>query len=205
MSEWREAKPQRAPGDVWSYKRGYRVNQAGRHENEGEYQAFRIYLEMQGGRSLDRVAEETGLSRKTVSSYYARFNWDRRVIAHDQAQTALAWREANKIRRNKHKEDIIEFRESQEKHARLMANVSERMLLLLEKRIDEAAANGEEIPMNTIASLLKAAAGVSEQSRQSWGTSLGVNEMIEAVENEIEKVEVEEITDDDPYDIPIEE
>ena len=159
--EWKESKATRAPGNIWNYQRGYRVNEAGRHENEREYNAFYSYLKQNGTRNLHDVAEDTGLSIQTISSYYNRFNWDKRVIAWEQAQTALAWKEANKIKRNKHRDGIIEFRDSQEKHAKLMAEVSERMLKVLLTRIKEAEVNDEQIPINLIASMLKASASVS--------------------------------------------
>jgi len=52
--------------------------------------------------------------------------------------------------------------------------------------------------------LMRAAANISEQGRQAWATSLGVNELMQVVDQEIEEVEVEEVGDD-PYEIPVEE
>ena len=204
-SEWKEAKAKRAPGNVWNYQRGYRVSETGRHENEREYQAFMIYLNMKGNRSLQAVADECELSMVTISKYYSQFCWDKRVIAFDTAQTAMIWREANKLDRNQHREQILQFRDSQEKQARMMARVSEDLLRVLGKRIEQADLNDEEIPMNVVSGLLKAASSVSDQSRQAWATSLGVNEMLDMVETEIQKVDVMELEEEDPYDIPIEE
>lgn len=204
--EWKESKATRAPGNVWNYQRGYRVKEAGRHENEREYNAFQFYLNQEKStRNIQKVSEEMGLSISTITSYYYRFNWDKRVIAWDTAQTALVWKENNKLKRNQHKKDILAFRESQERHARLMAEVSEKLFSVLLKRIKKAEKNQEDIPLQMVSNFLKAAASVSEQSRQSWGTSLGVNEMIEAVENEIERVDIMDVSEEDPYNIPIEE
>ena len=88
---------------------------------------------------------------------------------------------------------------------RISADEMAKEKIIQELKDKEAEANNEKIPMNLIASMLKASASVSEQSRQHWGTSLGVNEMLEAVESEIQKVSVAEIDEADPYDIPVEE
>jgi hypothetical protein len=54
--------------------------------------------------------------------------------------------------------------------------------------------------------LLRSASSLSEQSRQSWANSLGVSEMMNMVEQEIERAEVQDVTDlDDAYDIPLDE
>ena len=56
-----------------------------------------------------------------------------------------------------------------------------------------------------VPNLLKAVASVSGEARQAWAASLGVNEMLEMVEEEIQKVDVEVLDETDPYDIPIDE
>ena len=75
---------------------------------------------------------------------------------------------------------------------------------VLGKKIADAEDKGEEIPMNLVAGLLKAATSVAEQSKQQWANALGINEMVEMVEQEMEKVHVEELTEDD-YEIPLDE
>lgn len=59
--------------------------------------------------------------------------------------------------------------------------------------------------MALVSGLLRAAASISEQSRQSWANSLGINEMLEMVDTEMNKANVEDVTDVDAYEIPIDE
>lgn len=59
--------------------------------------------------------------------------------------------------------------------------------------------------MNLVSGLLRAAANINEQSRQSWATSLGVNEMLDMIDTEVTKVSVEDVTEVDAYDIPLDE
>lgn len=206
VTEWREAKPPRGePGPIYGFRRGYRVAQAGRHENADQYACLQHYLRLQGNRSITALAEIVPHSEPSLSKWSKMYEWERRAAAWDKNQMALVWREAEKMQRNKHKDAIVEFRESSERQARIMARVSEDLLRILGKRIEQAENSGEEIPINVVSNLLKAAASVSEQSRQSWANSLGVHEMLEMVESEMTRVTVEDVTEVDAYDIPLDE
>ena len=206
VTEWKEAKAPRNPGQIWDFRRGYRVTEVGRHENEKEFAAFQHYLHSRGERDLGFVSELTNVKLSTIKTWHRKYNWQRRAAAYDVKETSIVWKQADQMQRNEHREAIIQFRETSEKQARMMARVSEDLLRVLGKRIEQAELNDEQIPINQVGNLLKAAASVSEQSRQSWATALGVNEMLEMVETEINSVDVEVVDlEEDPYDIPIEE
>jgi hypothetical protein len=79
----------------------------------------------------------------------------------------------------------------------MMMEISENLLEVLIKRILEAQVNGEEIPMNLVSGLMRAAANISEQSRQAWSSALGVEDMLQIIEPELEKVKIEEVTDEE--------
>jgi hypothetical protein len=53
--------------------------------------------------------------------------------------------------------------------------------------------------------LLRAAASLSEQSRESWGNALGISELLDVVDAEVEKVRIEEVESEDPYEFEIDE
>jgi len=206
VSEWHEAQPPRGePGPIHGFRRGYKVREAGKHESADQYACFQKFLLLQGERTLENVRQLTGHSIQALSGWAENFNWHKRAAAYDKEQMAVVWRQAEKLQRNTHKEAIVEFRESSERQARMMARVSEDLLRVLGKRIVLAEEQGEEVPMALVSGLLRSAANISEQSRQSWANALGVNEMLEMVESEMNKVEVEDVTDIDAYDIPLDE
>ncbi len=206
VSEWPEAQPPKGePGPIYGFRRGYKVREAGRHESADQYSCFQKFLLIQGERSFKNLEQLTGHSTPALSNWAEMFNWQRRAAAYDKDQMAIVWKQAEKLQRNTHKEAIIEFRESSERQARMMARVSEDLLRVLGKRIAQAEEEGEEVPMALVSGLLRSAANISEQSRQSWANALGVNEMLEMVEVEMSKIEVEDVTDVDAYDIPLEE
>ena len=69
--EWREAKPNRSNNKkIWEFQRGYRVNEAGKHEDEKAYRAFQHYLNSGGARSLSGTAEACGNGAGTVAKWY---------------------------------------------------------------------------------------------------------------------------------------
>lgn len=206
LNSWPEAKPpkrQRAP--AYDFKHGYNLQDAGSHESSDQYAAFQIFMRMQGERSYAGVARITGHQEVTITKWAKNYNWHHRAAQYDKKQMAITWKQAEKLQKNQHKQAIIEFREATEAQAKTMMQVSEDLLRVLQKRIIDAEQNNEEVPMALVSGLLRAAASINEQSRQSWATALGVNEMMELVEAEMEKVNVEDVTDVDAYDIPLDE
>lgn len=204
--EWREAeRPKGEPGPIWGFRRGYRVREAGIHENSDQFAAFQQYLRLSGNRTFSELSKITGNSEQALSKWCDKFQWQRRAASWDQEQVALVWKEADKLKRNAHREAIVEFRDAAERQARMMSRVSEDLVRVIGKRIEKAEQEGEEIPMSLISGLMRAAANINEQSRQSWASSLGITEMMEVVDSEIEKVRVEELDSADPYEFQIEE
>lgn len=148
-------------------------------------------------RSLPAISEMYEKGLDTIQNWAKKYNWEQRVAQWDKEQVAMIWKETEKIREQKHKKSIMEFRDASERQARMMMEVSEDLLEVLTKRVKRAQETGEDVPMPLVAGLLRATANITEQSRQAWASSLGVEDMLQLVEQELEKVEVTEIVDDD--------
>ena len=206
-SSWKEAKAQVAPGPIWAFTRGYKVYQAGRHENEEQYRAFQFYLNSGGRRTYEETASFMDKEPATISKWANTYNWDRRCAAYDKKQMALTFKEANKIERQNQRRAIQEFREANETQARQMMEVSADLMTIIQARIAKAQAEGEDIPMNLVSGLMRAAANISDTGRQSWATALGVGQLMDVVDQELEEVQVEVLneSDDEAYDIPLDE
>lgn len=89
----------------------------------------------------------------------------------------------------------------------MMMEVSADLMAIIQKRIIQADAEGENIPMGLVSGLMRAAANISDSGRQSWATALGVGQLMQVVDQELEEVQVEimDEEEDEAYDIPIEE
>lgn len=204
--EWREAKPPKGePGPIYGFRRGYEVAKAGRHETADQHAVFQQYLRLSGNRTFKELSALTGVTTAALAKWANKFRWEHRAARWDRDQLAITWKESDKLKRNAHREAIVEFRDSAERQARIMSRVSEDLIRVLGKRIAKAEEEGEEIPMHMVGGLMRAAASINEQSRQAWASSLGVNELLDVVETEIEKVRVEELESTDPYHIEIDE
>jgi hypothetical protein len=206
-SSWKEVKAQKAPGPIWAFTRGYRVNEAGRHENEEQYRAFQYHLNCGGNRSLKATAEFMGKVPDSVSKWASKYNWDRRCAAWDKKQIAITFKEANKVERSQQRKAIQEFRETNEEQARQMMEVSSDLMTIIQGRIAKAQAEDEDIPLALVSGLIRAAANISDTGRQSWATALGVGQLMDVVDTELEEVQVEILNEDEDeaFDIPLDE
>jgi len=203
-NSWKEVQAPYNPGPITNFQRGYKVRDAGRHENSDQYRAFQYYMAMGSGRSVTQTAEYADVSEPTIRDWMKRYQWERRAASHDQKQMALAMKDATKLERTKHRKAIEDFRRSNEEQARLMMDVSSDLMAIVQKRIQEADEEGEKIPMGLLSGLIRAAANISDSGRQAWATSLGVNELMQVVDQELEEAQVE-VLDEDVYDIPLDE
>jgi len=203
--EWKEVKAEARGRNakIWEYQRGYRVNQAGRHEDEKAFRAFQHYLNSAGARSLSNTAEACGHGAATIAKWYDTYHWAKRCAAWDKQQMAITFKEANAVERKRHRQNIQEFRQANEDQARMMMDVSNDLMHIIQRRVAEADAEGEKIPMGLLSGLMRAATQISDTGRQAWATSLGVSELMQVVDQELEEAaSVEEI---DVYEIPLDE
>jgi len=187
----------------YDFRKGYVLKpRYMKHESADQYKAFQEYLRMGGQRSFEPIAKFANVNISTVRDWAKKYAWEKRAAQWDKEQIALTWKKAEKIREQQHRKSIVEFRDASERQARMMMECSEDLLAILTRRIKDAQTTGEQIPMGIVSNLLRATANVSEQSRQAWAASLGIDDMLQLVDQELEKVSVEEI-DEDADDIII--
>ena len=203
--EWKEVKAEARGRNtkIWEYQRGYRVNEAGRHEDEKAFRAFQHYLNSAGARSISGTAEACGHGAATIAKWYDTYHWAKRCAAWDKQQMAITFKEANAMERKRHRQNIQEFRQANEDQARMMMDVSNDLMHIIQRRVAEADAEGEKIPMGLLSGLMRAATQISDTGRQAWATSLGVSELMQVVDQELEEAaNVEEV---DVWEIPIDD
>lgn len=204
--EWREAPyPTATPGPLYAFRRGYKVRDAGRHETAEQFGCFQQYLALGPGRTLKEAARLSGHATISVSGWAKKYHWEERVAAWNKDQMAVTLRQTNKIDRDAHRAAILEFKQNSERQARIMSRVSEDLITLLGRRIAKAKDENETIPLHQVGGLLRAYSSLAEQTRENWGNALGITELLDVVDAEVEKVRIEEVESDDPYDFEIDE
>ena len=202
--EWKEVKLKRGGNrKIWEFQRGYNVNKAGKHEDEKAFRAFQHYLNSGGARSMIGTAEACGNGAATVTKWYETYEWAKRCAAWDKQQMAITFKEANAAERKRHRQNIQEFRQANEDQARMMMDVSNDLMNIIQRRIAKAEEEDENIPMGLLSGLMRAATQISDTGRQAWATSLGVSELMQVVDQELEEAaNVEEV---DVWEIPIDD
>ena len=202
--EWKEVKLKRGGNrKIWEFQRGYNVNKAGKHEDEKAFRAFQHYLNSGGARSMIGTAEACGNGAATVTKWYETYEWAKRCAAWDKQQMAITFKEANAAERKRHRQNIQEFRQANEDQARMMMDVSNDLMNIIQRRIAKAEEEDENIPMGLLSGLMRAASQISDTGRQAWATSLGVSELMQVVDQELE--EAASVEDVDVYEIPLDE
>lgn len=202
--EWKEVKLKRGGNrKIWEFQRGYNVNKAGKHEDEKAFRAFQHYLNSGGARSMIGTAEACGNGAATVTKWYEIYEWAKRCAAWDKQQMAITFKEANAAERKRHRQNIQEFRQANEDQARMMMDVSNDLMNIIQRRIAKAEEEDENIPMGLLSGLMRAASQISDTGRQAWATSLGVSELMQVVDQELE--EAASVEDVDVYEIPLDE
>ena len=169
MKEWKpEVKRDR---NIWEFQRGYHVYAAGQHESNDQFNAF-SYTCMASA-VWPRLQRRTQQFTRHDLKWAKKYQWERRAAAWDTKQMALAVRDANKIERKRQRDSIEEYRRANEDQAKMMMEVSADLMAIIQKRIIQADAEGENIPMGLLSGLMRAAANISDSGRQSWATCPG--------------------------------
>lgn len=207
-NSWKEWKHEvKRDRNIWEFQRGYKVNDAGRHETAEQFRAFQFFLNNPGNRTITAVAEMAEKNENQISIWSKKFKWDRRAAAWDKKQLSITFKEANKVERQRQRESIEEYRKANEDQAKMMMEVSGDLMNIIQKRLLKAEAEEENIPLGLISGLMRAAANISDSGRQSWATALGVGQLMEVVDTELEEVQVQvlEESEDEAYEIPLDE
>ena len=69
----------------------------------------------------------------------------------------------------------------------MMMDVSNDLMNIIQRRIAKAEEEDENIPMGLLSGLMRAASQISDTGRQAWATSLGVSELMQVVDQELEE------------------
>ena len=88
---------------------------------------------MGGQRAYDAVADFAKVDPQTIKNWAKKYKWEKRAAQWDKEQVALTWQDAEKIREQHHKKSIVEFRDASERQARMMMEISEDLLGVIDK------------------------------------------------------------------------
>lgn len=147
-------------------------------ESNRNYCLFLTYLQMNGSRSLSRLAAASGKSESHCRALSAQWNWCDRAKAYDNEQSKLQL-EAIKAA---HLAEIAAHRDRSKLIAQQQLDAGHRFLTLALERLNSMTSDDlADLTGCEIASAMKAVSVMSGQAMTAMGQSLTIGELLNAI------------------------
>ena len=154
-------------------------------QREGEparaYERFLAWLHLNGARTNTAAAELCGCSEATIRANSVAWSWRSRAAAWDRHRLPKLSGHLQNAAENKHRAALETFRDSQQRTADAMSACAYLMLKLCVKSLKKARDDGMTIPPATLANIASTAGRLLEQSGNSTGVLLGLDELSAAM------------------------
>lgn len=155
-------------------------------ESAKAFEAFTIYLELGPDRSTAKVAEMLGCTPNNVKQWAKRNNWVDRSAAFDADRVRERFKAIREEREEKHREDLIRFSIEQENRAIGLADAGDLLLTLVMAKLNAMVEGDVLIQEDNIDKLLRVVATLGETSANLKAAALGVDELVNLVDQELE-------------------
>lgn len=137
-------------------------------ETEGAWEAFLTYRNMEGKRTVLKVAKKLAKSRQQITKWKSLWFWDDRVRAYD-----------NTLERASFDEEINERREMNKRHIAISSKLQKFALEALELK------NPKEVSVKEIKEYLKIATDLERLARNGLIESYAKGDEFEATDNDV--------------------
>lgn len=129
-------------------------------------------------RSLRLTAEVVGRSESALRRLASRWNWHQRLEVFDEA-VLLQLAATGCSAQERHREQLLAFRDAHHRRADQLARTAEQMLELVVESVRAHIAAGSLMQPGQLGAALSAAARALEAAGSTAGTALGVDEILE--------------------------
>jgi hypothetical protein len=167
---------------AWEYRSSWAPG-----ERAKTYKMFQSFLDMGWERNIKSVALMYNVHKNTVYITAKKWKWVERAQLFDDYHKEHGAEAIKKARHDEHLKKLEEFRERTESLGSGLVTSGARLLQIALKSIAEMQANGETLDRRLISGALQAAAKVAETGRTLSAASIGVDEILNAL-NEDEEV-----------------
>jgi hypothetical protein len=148
-------------------------------EPAADYAALLQYRDLGPGRSLSQAAAITGFSESTLRRMAKRWDWPSRLEAYDAAMLSRIAAASAEEAEDRHRQQILEFRDAQQRRADLLATTAEQLMQLVVESVRSHLDAGTLLQPGQLGAALGAAARALEASGSTAATALGVDELLE--------------------------
>jgi len=164
---------------------GYPVAEGMPKETPKAAQAFACYIELGRERTVAKVATVLGIAGQRTRDWAVKYHWRDRAAIYDSRAMKNRFSEVNGERAEQHREAIRKFRVDQDRRAKAMGDLADLMVELTTEKITAMRAAGELPSEQQIANLAKTCATLAETSANLQATALGVDELVDMVDQEL--------------------
>jgi hypothetical protein len=152
------------------------------NETEKEYFIFKFWLDSGRGRSKQYTAKVYNLTEATIYKIANKNNWELRAADYDRYQLQQMTAAENSRRAQLHKQKLEEYRMQQEFIGRSLSADAAKLAALVGNTLDKFMSSDREIDIRDLPAVLNAANKAAEVGRNLQSSSLGVDQLLTALE-----------------------
>lgn len=145
-------------------------------ETNKAYTAFVIYLHFGTDRSLQKVADQLGKTKRNIEKWSSKYKWAMRVDAYDKEQAVFLAEE----RKKDHLNQLAQFQKHAQKSSWVAYNISKKVVdLAFNCLMQFTEEDRAEWGIDTVLNMLKVSEILEKNSLDFHAASLGVAELME--------------------------
>ena len=164
-------------GNSW-VKRSYLAP----NETDKEFELFKIYCMYGGGRSLQYISTVSNATPSALSKLSAKNNWRRRSEDYDRAQLVNKLKQVQTSKHELHLRKLEVYREEQEALGKQLTLNAARIAFLANSTLSKMLDEDRELDARDLPGMLNVAAKLADVGKNLQSTSLGVDNLLVALE-----------------------
>mgnify|MGYP006284497019 CR=1 FL=1 len=154
-------------------------------EPAADYAALLLHRDLGPGRTLSQAAQITGFSESTLRRISKRWSWSARLEVYDALCLERVAAIGALMAEDRHRGQLIQFRDAQHQRAEQLAGTAERLLELVTTSIHAHLSAGTLLQPVQLGAALTAAARAMEASGSTAATALGVDELLDRLATDV--------------------
>jgi hypothetical protein len=153
-----------------------------RFESEKEFSMFSVFCNSGSGRSTKYISFTYNIPQSRIDKIAEKNSWLKRAADFDRYQLQLMLQQEKTARAEEHKRKLEEYRLQQEFIGRSLSADAAKLAAIVSGTLDKFIANDREVDMRDLPALLNAAAKAADMGRNLQSSSLGVDQLLVALE-----------------------
>jgi hypothetical protein len=151
-------------------------------ESEKEFAMFQLFCNSGSGRSTQYISFTYNLPESRVQKIADKNNWAKRAAEYDRYQLQLMLAAEKGVRAEEHIKKLEEYRMQQEFIGRSLSADAAKLAAIVSNTLDKFISDERELDMRDVPSILSAANKAAEIGRNLQSSSLGVDQLLVALE-----------------------